>query len=53
MICNLQISYYKDKTMEGNGMTEMSSVHRKAKASLKNIRNKQRQKEESVQYTLV
>jgi hypothetical protein len=36
MICNLlQIRYYKDKTMEGNGMTEMSSVHRKAKASQK------------------
>jgi len=34
MICNLlQIRYYKDKTMEGFGMTEMSSVHRKAKAS--------------------
>jgi hypothetical protein len=34
MICNLlQIRYFNDKTMEGDGMTEMSSVHRKAKAS--------------------
>jgi hypothetical protein len=33
-ICNHhQIRYYKDKTMEGVGMTEMSSVLRKDKAS--------------------